>query len=134
MNRSKLVAASFVAVAFVTCVLVLSAQQTGAKRTVLTRQDLSGFPGHEGLVLHVEFASGAHEPRHTHPGDIFGYIQEGSLTVTIEGQPAVTFKPGDVFFVPAGKVHSGENTGGTTVKVLATLVVEKGKPLTSPAP
>ena len=132
MSRSKLVAV-IIAIAFVTCVLVLHAQQTGAKRNVLMRQDLSSLPGHEGVVVRVEFAPGAREPRHTHPGDGFWYIQEGSLTVGVEGQPPVTLKPGEVFFVPAGKVHWGENTGNTTVRVLVTFVVEKGKPLTSPA-
>jgi quercetin dioxygenase-like cupin family protein len=132
MNHSKFVAVT-VAVVFVTCVLVLHAQETRAKRDVLIRQDISGFPGHEGVVVHVEFAPGAREPRHTHPGDIFGYIQEGTLTVGLEGQQAVSFKPGEVFFVPARKVHWGENAGTTTVKVLATFVVEKGKPLTTAA-
>ena len=132
MNRSKFVAV-MVAIVLLTCVLVLRAQQSGAKRNVLMKQDLSSFPGHEGVVAHVEFAPGAQEPRHTHPGDIFGYVQEGSLTVGMEGQPPVTVKPGEVFFVPAGKIHWGENAGTTTVRVLAMFVVEKGKPLTSPA-
>jgi quercetin dioxygenase-like cupin family protein len=132
MNRSKFVAV-MVAMVLITSVLVLRAQQTGAKRSVLMKQDVSSFPGHEGVVVHVEFAPGAREPRHTHPGDIFGYVQEGSLTVGTEGQPPLTVKPGEVFFVPAGKVHWGENAGTTTVRVLAMFVVEKGKPLTSPA-
>ncbi len=137
MNRSKLIAV-MVAVVCVTslalsCVPALHAQQTGAKRTILTRQDLSNIPGHEGVVAQVEFAPGAREPKHTHPGDVFGYLQEGTLTVGVEGKPTVTVKPGEVFFIPAGKVHWGENTGKTTVKVLTTFVVEKGKPLTSPA-
>ena len=137
MNRSKLTAA-MAAVVFVTflalsCVPSVRAQQVGAKRTILTKQDLSNFPGHEGVVSQVEFVPGAREPKHTHPGDIFGYVQEGTLTLGVEGQPTVTVKAGEVFFVPAGKVHWGENAGKTPVKVLATFVVEKGKPLTSPA-
>jgi quercetin dioxygenase-like cupin family protein len=132
MNRLKFVAAVG-AVALVTFVLVLHAQQTGAQRNILTKQDLSGFPGHEGVVAQVIFAPGAREPRHTHPGDLFGYVQEGSLNVTVEGHAAVIVKTGEVFFIPAGKVHWGENAGTATTKVLATFVVEKGKPLTSPA-
>jgi len=37
------------------------------------------------------------------------------------------------FFVPAGLVHDGINTGSGKVKVLATYIVEKGKPVASPA-
>jgi quercetin dioxygenase-like cupin family protein len=132
MNRLKFVGV-VAAVALATCVLVLHGQQTGAQRNILTKHDLSSFPGHEGVVAQVIFAPSAREPRHTHPGDLFGYVQEGSLTVTVEGGAAVTVKPGEAFFIPAGKVHWGENAATTTTKVLATFVVEKGKPLTSPA-
>ena len=136
MNRSTLMAV-IVVVVFVTCLTfswgpALHAQQTGAKRTILTKQDLSNCPAHEGVVAQVEFTPGAREPRHTHPGDIFGYVQEGTLTLSVGGSPIATVKPGEVFFVPAGKAHWAENAGETPVKVLATFVVEKGKPLTSP--
>ncbi len=132
MNSWKFIAIMG-AVVFVTCISVLIAQPAGAKRTILMQQDLTGFPGHEGVVARVELAAGGREPKHTHPGDIFICVQEGTLAVGMEGKAPVTVKPGEVFFVPAGKVHWGENTGTTSVKVLATYLVEKGKPLTSPA-
>jgi hypothetical protein len=31
-------------------------------------------------------------------------------------------------------VHEGRNTGSVPTKVIATFIVEKGKPLTTPAP
>src|SRR5258708_18917341 len=98
------------------------AQQTGAKRTVLTQMDLSGIPGHEGVIVVTELAPGAKEPRHTHPGDLFAFVQEGTITVSMEGKPTATVKQGEVFIVPAGTVHSGENTGRTPVEVLVTVV------------
>lgn len=137
MNRSKLavVVTAVVCVTFLAlfCARGVRTQQTGAKRNILTKQDLSNFPGHEGVVAQVEFAPGAREGRHTHPGDIFVYVLEGTLTVGVEGKPVMTVKPGEVFFIPAGKVHWGENGGNAPVKVIAAFVVEKGKPLTSPA-
>ncbi len=135
MKSSKSLAI-MAAVTFLTlpCLFVLHAQPDAPKRNILTKQDLSGFPGHEGVVALVEFAPGAQEPKHTHPGDVFGYVQEGSLTLHVEGQPTATVKQGEVFFVPAGKVHWGVNAGTATVKTVATFVVEKGKPLASPAP
>jgi quercetin dioxygenase-like cupin family protein len=136
MNRAKLIAvvaavviASFLALSYASGV---SAQQPGVKRTLLTRQDLSGIPGREGLLVQVELAPGVKEPLHTHPGDLFAYVQEGTITLTMEGKPTATMKQGGVFVVPAGTVHSGENTGKTPVKLLVTFVVEKGKPLTTP--
>jgi quercetin dioxygenase-like cupin family protein len=116
------------------CLFVLQAQQNAPKRNLLTRQDLTGFAGHEGVVALVEFVPGAQEPKHTHPGDVFGYIQEGSLKLHVEGQPDTTVKQGEVFFVPAGKVHWAINEGATPAKIVATFVVEKGKPLASQAP
>ncbi len=55
------------------------------------------------------------------------------MTVMVEGKPPLIVKPGESFFVPAGVVHDGKNEGSGTAKVLATYIVEKGKPLASPA-
>ncbi len=137
MNRSKLilvmVAVVFAGLLALSSVLVLQAQQVGEiKRNFLTKQDLN-VPGYEGVLAQVEFAPGAREAKHTHPGDVFAYVKEGTLTQNLEGTPTATVKPGEVFFVPAGKVHWAECAGTTPCKVLATFVVEKGKPLSSPA-
>ena len=56
------------------------------------------------------------------------------LTLDYEGNPTMTYKAGDSFFIEAGKIHEGINKGTSPVKALATFVVEKGKPVTSPAP
>ena len=45
----------------------------------------------------------------------------------------MTYKAGDSFFIEAGKIHEGINKGASPVKIIATFIVEKGKPLTSPA-
>ena len=103
----------------------------GAKRTVLQKQDLS-VPGREGVLVQTELAPGDKEPKHTHPGDVFGYVLEGNPTLMKEGQPVVHLKAGESFFVPAGTVHGASNEGTTTVKLLVTFFVEKGKALTSP--
>ena len=137
MKRSKLISVR-VAIVFATflalfSVLTLHAQQTGEiKRTVLEKKDLR-VSGREGLLVRVEFTPGAREAKHTHPGDLFAYLQEGTLTLNREGTPTVTLNPGEVFFVPAEKVHWAECAGKTPCKPVTTLVVEKGKPVSSPA-
>jgi quercetin dioxygenase-like cupin family protein len=103
----------------------------GAKRTVLEQKDLS-VPGYEGVLVRTELVPGAHEPLHTHPGDYFAYVLEGTVTLTLEGHEALKKKAGEVFFVPAGVVHGASNDGTTPVKLLVTFIVEKGKPLTTP--
>ena len=104
------------------------AQQTGSKRTDLQRHDLSA-PGREVVQVRVDFDPGYVSPRHTHPGEEIIYVLEGTLQYEIGGKPAVTVKPGDVLFVPAGVVHAAKNVGNGTGAELATYVVEKGKPL-----
>jgi quercetin dioxygenase-like cupin family protein len=130
MTRWKPVVATLVlALLFAT---TLNAQQPGFKRTVIQKQDLS-VAGREVVQAVAEIPGGMNAGRHTHPGEEVGYLLEGSLTLMVEGKPPVTIKPGESFFVPAGVVHDGRAEGSGVVKVLATYIVEKGKPLASPA-
>ena len=40
---------------------------------------------------------------------------------------------GQAFLIPAGAIHNATNNGSSTARVLATYIVEKGKPLATPA-
>ncbi|HTA46707.1 MAG TPA: cupin domain-containing protein [Bryobacteraceae bacterium] len=111
----------------------LFAQNPGVQRTVVERGDIS-VPGREAVIAHVEIAAGASVGRHTHPGEEISYVEEGEGELLVEGQPARKLKPGDGFIVPAGAKHDARNTGSKTMKVVAVYVVEKGKPLATPAP
>lgn len=103
-------------------------------RKVLTQQDLP-IPGNYSLVLvSVEIPVGGREGRHTHPGALVLYVQEGAFTLDYEGKPTVTYKAGETFFVEAGKIHEGINKGATSAKGLASFVVPKGQPLTTQVP
>jgi quercetin dioxygenase-like cupin family protein len=82
----------------------------------------------------LEFAPGAREVRHTHPGPLSGYVLEGTLTLEHEGRPTTAYKAGEAFYVDAGKIHVGINDSTAPLKFLATLVVEKGKPAVTPVP
>ena len=59
-------------------------------------------------------------------------VLDGELVFQLAGQPDVTVKAGQPFFVPSGVVHGVK--ASRTTKLLATYVVEKGKPLRSAAP
>jgi mannose-6-phosphate isomerase-like protein (cupin superfamily) len=52
----------------------------------------------------------------------------------IEGQAPVTLKAGDVFLIPAGRIHNARSIGTETAKVVSTYIIEKGKPLATPVP
>jgi quercetin dioxygenase-like cupin family protein len=112
---------------------VLYAQASGLTRTLLLKADVS-VPGREAVVARVEVAPGAKAGRHTHPGDEISYVLEGEAQLLIDGQPARTVKAGESFVIPAGVVHDAHNTSSAPTKLVGVYVVEKGKPLASPAP
>jgi quercetin dioxygenase-like cupin family protein len=110
---------------------VAAAQAPAFKRTVVQQADLS-TPGREVVQALVEFQPGGTPGRHTHPGEEVGYIVEGTFSIEQGDKPAVTLKAGQGFLIPAGQVHNATSTGAG--KILATYIVEKGKPLATPAP
>ncbi|MEP7303853.1 MAG: cupin domain-containing protein [Caldimonas sp.] len=111
----------------------LFGQASGLTRTLVGRADVS-VPGREAVVARVEVAPGAKAGRHTHPGDEISYIIEGEAQLLIDGQPARTVKAGESFVIPAGVVHDAHNTGSQPIRLVGVYVVEKGKPLATPAP
>jgi quercetin dioxygenase-like cupin family protein len=132
MTIIRTIAAAILIVTSGLALHMAQAQQPATKRIDLQRHDLSA-PGREVIQARVEIAPGATAPRHSHPGEEIIYVLEGALEYQIDGKPPVTLKAGDVFFVPAGAIHSAKNVGSGTGAELATYVVEKGKPLLVPA-
>lgn len=113
-------------------VVGVGAQQPTFKRTVLQQFDLSA-PGREAVMAMVEFPAGSETGRHTHPGEEISFVEAGPFVLEIEGQAPKTLNTGEVFMVPAGRIHNGHPAGQNTAKVLATYVIEKGKPVSTPA-
>lgn len=111
----------------------VGAQVSGLTRTLVGKADVS-VPGREAVVARVDVAAGARAGRHTHPGDEISYVMEGEVQLLVDGQDARTVRAGESFVVPAGVVHDAHNTTPATVKLVGVYVVEKGKPLASPAP
>ena len=131
MSKSRVSVVSMAA--WIAAVGMCAAQQPAFKRTEVQRGDLSA-PGREGVQAIAEFPPSVAAGRHTHPGEEMGYVLEGTFRVEIDGQPAVMKKAGEAFFVPAGRTHNATNVGTGTARILATYIVEKGKPLATPVP
>jgi quercetin dioxygenase-like cupin family protein len=111
----------------------LVAQNPAIKLTVVTRGDIS-VPGREAVITNIEITPGGSAGRHTHPGDEISYVVSGEGEILMEGHPALKIKPGDGFIVPGGTKHDAHNTGTEPLKLIGIYVVEKGKPLATPAP
>jgi len=125
-------AGMFVALAGLVVVATVSAQQAGFKRTVVQQGDLS-TAGKEVVQAIAAFEPKATVGRHTHPGEEVGYVLEGSILLEMEGKPSITLTAGKGFIIPAGTIHNATNNGSGSAQVLATYIVEKGKPLATPA-
>ncbi len=108
------------------------ASAQGFKRTIL---QTTAFPGTQYVtaLYTVDIDAGAAVPRHTHPGVETLYILEGEMDLSVEGQPARHLKTGDSAQIPANTVHSAAPSA-KPIKVLATYVVEKDKPLATIVP
>ena len=126
------VAAALLVMAAVSAGAAPAAQQAGFTRTALQDQPIS-VAGRHGVTARVEIGAGVESGRHTHPGEEFGYVLEGALQLEIDGRAPQTVKTGEVFFIPAGVVHNGRNTGSINTTLVGTYVVESGKPLSAPA-
>ena len=111
--------------------MTAAAAQDGIKRTPLQKVD---FPeGYTTVTGLAEIQPGVSAGRHTHPGIETGYVLEGETVLSIDGQPDISMKAGSSYTIPAGVPHDAKAVGETPVKVLGIYVVERGKPLASPA-
>jgi len=105
---------------------------SGIKRTPLQKVDVPGT-NLDAITAIAEIAPNAAIGRHTHPGPETGYLIEGEMTLLIDGQPPRVLKAGESYQIPSGAIHDAKSTE-KGVKVMAVYVVEKGKPLATPAP
>ena len=104
----------------------------GVTRKILSQSD-GPTPGYETLLVEATIEAGVAVGRHTHPGIESAYVLEGGFELPIQGQATRTLKAGDGFQIPPETPHAGGKAGTAKTRVLITYVVQKGKPLASPA-
>ena len=105
-----------------------------AKRTVLQQTDVSTAAPQEVIFGTVEIAPGSGNPFHTHFGTEIGYVLQGHIRIEKKGEAAQELGPGQSFLIPRGVVHRSVLLGDEPVKLVNNWVVDKGKPLLTPAP
>ena len=109
-----------------------AATTPGVTRKILSQSD-GPMPGYVTVLVEAEIEAGVQVGRHTHPGIESAYILEGSFELPVEGQPTRMVKAGDGFQIPPNTPHAGGKPAAAKARVLVTYIVEKGKPLASPA-
>jgi len=104
----------------------------GLKRKILSTTD-GPMAGYVTVIAEVEIEPSIMVGRHTHPGIESGYVVAGAIDLPVQGVATRSLKPGDGFQIPPNTPHAGVKNGGQVTKIVSTYVVEKGKPLASPA-
>ena len=127
MFKRLIVAAALV----LATVATAAAQQANIKRTPLQKYDVPGT-NYETVIGIAEIVPNVLIGKHTHPGVEGGYVLDGELTLMVDGQAPQALKAGDSYKIPPSAAHDAKS-GPKGAKVIATYVVEKGKPLASPA-
>lgn len=124
------IAAAVTAALLATPVLAEDAP-SGIKRTPLQSID---FPeGYRTVTGLAEVAPGHASGPHTHPGIETGYVLEGEVLMTVEGQPDRTLRAGDSFVIPPGAKHDVKSIGSVPAKAISVFVIDRSKPPASPA-
>jgi quercetin dioxygenase-like cupin family protein len=132
MARSKIAFALFIGFIGTTAIAPVAAQAQGVTRQVMQTTD---FPaGYQTVTGIATIAAGACAGPHIHPGLETSYMLEGEITLKVDGKPDQKFKAGESLQVPVAAKHDACNTGSAPAKVLVVYVIERGKPIASPAP
>jgi quercetin dioxygenase-like cupin family protein len=112
--------------------------QEGLTRTVISKKDLEADPKKEVTIFIAEYKPGAKSGKHYHPGQEFIYVLEGHGVMEEVGKASVDMKPGALLYFQSdpsnpGYVHEATNLSNIEgMKLLVTLITEKGQPLAYP--
>ncbi|MPY89052.1 MAG: cupin domain-containing protein [Luteitalea sp.] len=91
--------------------------------------------GWAATVVEVTYGPGDSSPAHRHPGITLAYVLEGEIRSKVGDGPEKTYTAGEMFIETPNELHavSGNASATKPAKLLAVLLAEKGKPLTTPA-
>jgi quercetin dioxygenase-like cupin family protein len=106
-------------------------QPPPVKRTILQKADVPGT-NLEVIYASVEIAAGFKAGRHNHPGVVMAHIVEGDFWLHLDGEPERVVHAGESLTIPDRAIHN-EGATDKPLKFEVVYVVEKGKPLVSPA-
>jgi quercetin dioxygenase-like cupin family protein len=103
------------------------------KRTIMQRVDVPTGAAQETVIGTVEVPPGGATGRHSHFGVEMLIMIEGEMDVLIDGEAPKHLKAGDSLAIPSGKVHDAKTVSAGAAKAAVTWVVEKEKPMATPA-
>jgi quercetin dioxygenase-like cupin family protein len=98
----------------------------------LPHTDMNGWAV---TTVEVNYAPGGSSTAHRHPGLTFAYVLEGEIASKVGDEPEKTYAAGEMWMETPGQLHAVSRNASASkpARLLAVLLAEKGKPLTSPA-
>lgn len=114
---------------------VLRTQNSGGSSKVIFKHDLPEVALRDWAVTAVEVSYGPGEssPPHSHPGITIAYVLEGEIRSKVGDGAEASYSAGEMFLETPGELHAVSRNASTSgpAKLLALLLAEKGKPLTT---
>ena len=104
------------------------------KVTPLMKQVLREAPGHDVIMLTVEFLPGQSAKPHRHPGSVFAYVLEGDIISQLEGQKPITYHQGQYWYEPpyAGHLICKNASDSQPVKLVVWQLIDNHSPIVLP--
>ncbi len=114
-----------------------AAQSRPSSATPVFQHDLPDLTlkGWAVTAVEVSYEPGQSSPPHRHPGLTIAYVLEGEIRSKVGDQPERPYGVGEMFFETPEELHAVSANASSTrpARLLAVLLAEKGKPLTTPA-
>jgi len=133
MNRRILLGSTSVLLVQV----LLSNAQTAGGRKIVFEHDLPdlNLKDWSVTVVEVSYAPGESSGAHRHPGITIAYVLEGEVRSKVGNDLERLYTTGQMFLETPNQVHAVSRNASTTkpARLLAVMLAEKGKQLTTPA-
>src|SRR5579872_4282382 len=106
-------------------------------RGPIFQHDLPDISLHNWAVtaVQVDYEPGGKSNAHRHPGITIAYVLEGEIASKVDDDPEKVYKVGEMFIEYPNALHAVSRNASVSkpAKLLAILLAEKGKTLTTPA-
>ena len=116
---------------------LISQAQTPGGRKIVFERDLPELntKGWTATAVEVSYAPGESSGAHRHPGITIAYVLEGEIRSKVGDEPEKTYAAGQMFLETPNQLHAVSRNASATkpAKLLAVMLAEKGKQLTTPA-
>lgn len=122
----------FVLLAYLLFVPSAQAQMQGIAVEILQRTTVSDQPDKEAITIRAVFEPGGTTGWHTHPGDEYAVVLEGSLELRVLDDDPRHVAADSAYHNMRGHVHETVNASDMPATITATFIIDKGQPISLP--